>query len=65
MDWLTSLVIAAVGAAIVIVVWFGKLPSIRRARTGSGGHPNLVWWVSFGTAVLLIAYTANQLPDHL
>ena len=65
MDWLTSLVIAAVGAVIVIAVWFGKLPSVQRARIESGGHPNLVWWVSLGTAVLLVAYIANQLPDHL
>jgi hypothetical protein len=65
MDWLQTLAIAAVGAVVVIAIWFGNRPAVRQARTASDGHPNLVWWVSFGTAVVLIAYAANQLPDHL
>jgi hypothetical protein len=65
MDGTETLAFAAVGAAVVIAVWFGKVPAVRRARTASAGRPNAVWWVSFGLAVVLLAFAANQLPDHL
>jgi hypothetical protein len=65
MDTVETYVFAAVGALIVIAVWFGKLPAVRRARRASAGRPNAAWWVSFGTAVLLAAVLANLLPDHL
>ncbi len=65
MDWLKTWLIAVVGAAIIIAVWFGRLPGVRRARHASAGHPNMVWWVTFGVAIVVDAYAANQLPDHL
>ena len=65
MDWLHTLLIAAAGAASIIAIWFGRLPDIRRARTCSNGGPNMIWWVSFGAAVVLVAFLANQLPDSL
>jgi uncharacterized membrane protein len=65
MDWLHTLLIAAAGAVVIVGIWFGRLPGVRRARRASNGGPNMIWWISFGAAVVLVAYVANQLPDSL
>lgn len=65
MDWLKTLLIAAGGAAVIIAIWFARVPAIRRARTGSNGGPTMLWWISFGLAVLVTAFLANRLPDTL
>ncbi len=65
MDWLKTWLIAAAGAAIIIAVWFGRLPSLRRARTASDGRPNMTWWMTLGVAVIVTAYTANRAPGYL
>jgi hypothetical protein len=65
MDAYKTLAFAAIGAVIIGVVWFGKLPAVRRARTAVAGRPNMIWWVTFGAAVLVTAFVANQLPDAI
>jgi hypothetical protein len=65
MDWLKTLLIAAAGAVIIIAIWFGRLPAMRRARTRGNSGPTMVWWLSLGLAVVLTAYLANRLPDSL
>ena len=65
MDAYKTLLFAAIGAAIVAVVWFAKLPAVRRARTALAGRPSMFWWVSLGCAVLVIAILSNQLPDWI
>lgn len=65
MDWLKTLLIAAGGAIVIIAVWFGRIPAVRRARRASNGAPTMVWWISFWAAVVLAAFLANRLPDTL
>jgi hypothetical protein len=65
MDWLHTLLIAAVGAVVIVAIWFGRLPAIHRARTGGSGGPTMLWWVSLGIAVLVTAFLANRLPDAI
>jgi hypothetical protein len=63
MDWLRTLLIAAGGAVVIIAIWFGRIPVVRRARRGSNGAPTMGWWFSFWVAVVLAAFLANRLPD--
>lgn len=65
MDWLKTWLIAAGGGAVIIGIWFGRQPGVSRARTGNGGRPTVVWWVSLCVAVVLTAFLANRLPDSL
>ncbi len=65
MDWLKTWLIAAIGAVMIIAIWFGRLPAARRARNRPGDGPTMVWWVSLGFAVVLTAYLANRLPSAI
>ncbi len=65
MDVWGSWLFAAIGLSIIGLIWFGRTPVIRRARTESAGRPNLIWWVTFWAAIVLTAVAANQLPDIL
>jgi hypothetical protein len=60
-----SWVFAAIGLSLIGLIWFGRIPVIRKARTESAGHPNVLWWVTFWAAIVLTAVAANQLPDIL
>jgi hypothetical protein len=61
MEMLETAVIAGAVAGLIGVVWFGRWPPLRRARTESDGHPNVYWWASFCTAVVVGAFLANRI----
>jgi hypothetical protein len=65
MSMYDTLSFAALGLLVVITVWFGRSPAMRRARSASQGHPNMFWWASLWVAIVLTAIVANQLPEIL